>query len=246
MSFNHPVLGDHNRNILLLDSGMLHFISFENNILSRFQVMVVEQDVKPVSFLSLFDKKIDFIVFASSSYTLFPSELANNYSNDQLYSMSGFESTKNLLASSLKIKNNQCTFLASLPQNISDIGVDCEIHEKLWVEQLQKKPEVSVAVDFRQNRFNVAIFKQGFLHILNSFHYASVSDFLYYLLGAANCAGIPYHEMICHVSGMVSPSSPLIEKMKLHFRDIEFLSPVNYVDKSSLSWIHQYFHLKDL
>lgn len=246
MSFNHPFLGEHHRNILLLDGGVLHLISFENRILSRFQVMDIEQNLNPASFLSLFDKEIDVFVFASAAYSLLPSELLGIYSQDELYSMCGLESSGFPLVSSFRIGNDLCVLLASLSHNLHDLKVNCDIHEKIWLDSLLKMQGISVAVDFRQNRFNVAIFKEGALQLINSFTYASVSDFLYYLLGAADHAKIPYHELICHVSGMVSPSSPLIEKMRLHFKDIEFLCPPAYSDKNSQPWIHQYFHLKDL
>jgi len=84
-------------------------------------------------------------------------------------------------------------------------------------------------VIFYNDKFVVAVFREGRLQLIQTFNYNTPEDAAYYLLLICKQFGIPQEEMVLHLSGLIDTQSALYSELLKYFTDVKYDDiPENY------------------
>ncbi len=90
----------------------------------------------------------------------------------------------------------------------------------LWSQQPGEHTGSLVRVVFYNDKFVAGFFRQGQLHLVQTFTYQTPEDVAYYLLMIGRQFGIPQQDMYLYVSGLIDSQSALYAELLKYFPQV--------------------------
>ena len=123
---------------------------------------------------------------------------------------------------------------------------EANIHHSssVFLESLPTSEQPAVWVNVRNRDFDVAMIKDKLL-FFNNFRFNTKDDFAYFLLLAMEQNGLSGQETPVHFSGLILPSSEIINLCRRYIRDIRFVEKPQelQVGKAFVEVPYQYYHI---
>lgn len=126
------------------------------------------------------------------------------------------------------------------------------LDELLKLKNNQKESHIKnpfVGINIHQEFFDIAVADTSKLILYNSFRYASIEDFIYFVMYIYKQMKLDPNEIGALVTGQVSAISPAVEKLEKYIKNVEF-AKVNGELSSSYLFnevnLHPYINLLNL
>ena len=163
--------------------------------------------------------------------TLIPSEVFNPKESAKFLSF-GFTLPKDYVTAADPIEDLQTHNLYAYPETLRNLILakwpNAEICHSttLFLKSLPKSETPVVHINVRNRDFDMAIMEDRLL-FFNNFKFQTKVDFSYYLLFAMQQHGLSGLETTVNFSGLIQPSSEIIDLCRRYLKDIRFVTKPN-------------------
>lgn len=179
---------------------------------------------------------------------LVPSEVFNSNESDKFLSF-GFTIPKGYITAHDPIASLQAENLYAYPETLRNLILskwpDAEICHSttVFLKSLPQSESPVVYVNVRNRDFDMAVMKDRLL-FFNNFKFQTKVDFSYYLLFTMQQHELSGLETTVYFTGLIQPSSEIIDLCRRYLKDIRFVSkPNDFNVKESLSEVpFQYYY----
>ena len=199
----------------------------------------------------LTNKKLHSVVCIIDERTnvLVPEALYNPDNNDKLLGFC-FNPTKDLATQADTLTKHKAVnvfaFSHALQAKIKSKWPEAKIthSSSLFLESLPKSEKAAVHVNVRNRDFDMAVMKDKLL-FFNNFKFNTKDNFAYFLLFAMEQYGLSGHDTSVCFSGLILPSSEIIELCEHYVKDILFVEkPIELTVGEALAEVpYQYYHI---
>ena len=208
---------------------------------------VLERDLKSRDLSNGNCQSITCIIDGRTS-TLVPSEVFNPNDANKFLSF-GFTLPNGYITADDYIESLQAHNLYAYPETLRDRILskwpNAEICHSttVFLKSLPQSEAPVVYVNVRNRDFDMAVMKDQLL-FFNNFKFQTKVDFSYYLLFAMQQHGLSGLETTVNFSGLIQPSSEIIDLCRRYLKDIRFVTkPNDFNVKESLSEVpFQYYY----
>ena len=190
-----------------------------------------------------------FCIIDERTNVLVPDALYSPVNNDQLLGFS-FNTTKDIVTQTDPLKKHKAVnvfaFSRTLQLKINEKWPKATVihSSSVFLESLPENAKAMVHVNVRNRDFDMAVMKDKLL-FFNNFRFNTKDDFAYFLLFAMEQYGLSGQDTTVCISGLILPSSEIIDLCGHYVKDIQFIEkPDELMVGEALAEVpYQYYHI---